>query len=137
VFPPNAQFACQQDESGCCDPYDWIISWSGYLTTTAVSGIEPASDPFPDLGLSVEPNPVHGTSILRFELTRDEAVSLTLFDVSGRLVRTIWNGPLPPASYALRWNGTGDAGDPVGAGQYFVRLATEHYVKSSRLTKLD
>ena len=50
---------------------------------------------------------------------------LDIFDLSGRLVRTLMNRPLGAGEQALTWDGLAANGRSVHAGIYFVRLETE------------
>jgi hypothetical protein len=49
---------------------------------------------------------------------------LDVFDVSGRRVATLWNGPLAPGAHRFEWDGLGPEGRPAGAGVYLVRFET-------------
>jgi hypothetical protein len=51
------------------------------------------------------------------------AASLAVYDLAGRLVRTLFGGNLAPGEVrAARWDGADGSGAPVGAGIYFARL---------------
>jgi len=45
-----------------------------------------------------------------------------MYDLSGRLVRTLIDGPQRPGSHAARRDGTDDRGRRVASGVYFSRL---------------
>ncbi len=45
--------------------------------------------------LNVFPNPNHGQSVLKFELARDATVRINIFDLKGRLVKSVFDGTLP------------------------------------------
>lgn len=71
---------------------------------------------------AVAPNPVTDRAVVLFELPRSGLVDLRLFDVAGRVRRTLVHEALPPGRYQRPWDGTDDAGRRVAAGIYFVRL---------------
>jgi flagellar basal-body rod modification protein FlgD len=50
-----------------------------------------------------------------------DAVAIEVYDVAGRLVRTLRAGPAPAGDDSVLWNGTNAAGQEVAAGVYFVR----------------
>ncbi len=77
------------------------------------------------------PNPFNGVTTIEFDVPQTELVELALFDLLGRRVRTLWNGPVVPPSKVLTWNGRDDGGHPVATGVYFYRLKTP----TSTLTK--
>ena len=58
-------------------------------------------------------------------------MALQLFDVHGRLVRTLFQGPASSAETTVHWDGRTESGAPAPAGLYFYRLTTGN----SRITK--
>lgn len=69
------------------------------------------------------PNPLNPGTSIAFGLPQPGGhVSLRVYDVSGRLVRTLVDGELPPGRHSARWDGRDDAGTPVASGVYFYML---------------
>ena len=68
------------------------------------------------------PNPFNPSTTIAFDLARAQEVSLRIYDVSGRLVRTLLDGPLPAATHRISWLGTDDSGRTVASGVYVYRL---------------
>lgn len=68
---------------------------------------------------SIYPNPGDGNSTIAYTLTEQATVQAALYDLSGRLVRTIYTGEQQAGSYALPLN---DEGKPLAAGTYVVRM---------------
>ncbi len=68
------------------------------------------------------PNPLTGSTILRFSLQEESAVSLDVFDQRGRRVRRLMAGFHGAGDYAVRWDGRDATGRPAAAGIYFARL---------------
>lgn len=91
--------------------------------------------------LQSSPNPSRGSSTdIRFAIGLEEhsgpgtdrlSHQLALYDVQGRLVRTLVNQPLPAGHYSFRWDNADEAGRPVANGIYFYTLQT----RLKRLTK--
>lgn len=79
------------------------------------------------------PNPSRSGARVAFDLTRDGPVSLEVFDVAGRLVRTLVQGPRPAGVHEVSWNGDDDAGHAVAAGVYLYRLRGEGLELTRRL----
>ncbi len=48
--------------------------------------------------------------------------SLTIHDISGRLVRTLVSRVWSPGEYAVSWDGTSNGGRKLPGGVYFLRL---------------
>jgi hypothetical protein len=82
------------------------------------------------------PNPFVRNSVLRFALPRNGIVKLKVYDVSGRLVRTLVDGPLGPGLHQRVWDGRTDRGGRADAGVYFARLEAEAGIRSRKLIML-
>ncbi len=80
------------------------------------------------------PNPFNPMTSLHFNLPSDSHVDLKIYDVAGRLVRTLASGPRPAGANRVRWNGTDDANHAVASGTYFARLVVEDEVEIKSLT---
>ena len=72
--------------------------------------------------LDASPNPFGQSTSLHFELASPGAVSLTVFDASGRLVRRLADGEFSIGVHGAPWDGRDDRGAKVVSGVYFVRL---------------
>ena len=68
------------------------------------------------------PNPFGTRTTIGFDLARRDEVALRVYDVTGRLVRTLASGSLESGSHRVEWNGRDDRGSLVEAGLYFCRL---------------
>ncbi len=77
------------------------------------------------------PNPFNPQTTIAFSLPASAHASLRIYDVSGRLVRTLLDEVRPAGTNEVRWNGADDAGRGVASGTYFARLSVEgqHSVK--------
>lgn len=76
---------------------------------------------------TISPNPVSGLSSISFSLPQSISVSLKIYDVSGRLVRTLLNSNQKKEAgyYTIHWDGKDDKGEKAPSGVYFCRLETE------------
>lgn len=73
------------------------------------------------------PNPFRSRVVLEFDVASPGPVRLRVFDVQGRLIRTLVTESLPAGRYTRAWDGVSDAGAPVGSGFYFIQMvAPEH-----------
>ncbi|MFH2053292.1 MAG: FlgD immunoglobulin-like domain containing protein [bacterium] len=80
------------------------------------------------------PNPFNPHTIIAFELGKREAVSLRVFDVSGRLVRSLIDGEVfDPGRHEAIWNGRDDSGRQCASGTYFYRLEAGQYSETKRM----
>jgi len=101
-----------------------------YLQANGVGGPAPLPAAF-----SLEqnfPNPFNPSTTIRYGLPEGSTVSLKIYDVMGREVRTLLSGYQEAASYSLVWNGTDNAGGPVSSGVYIYRLTSDRGFSAAR-----
>ena len=80
------------------------------------------------------PNPFQRMTSIKFGIpmrNKDDYARLLVYDVTGRLTRTLISGKLEPGYYHINWNGKDERGREVTSGVYFYRLT----VGSKRMTK--
>jgi hypothetical protein len=83
------------------------------------------------------PNPTPGAARLSFVNAAPNArVRLDILDVSGRLVRTLVNGPLAAGPHELSWDGRASDGRAVADGLYFYRMTTDGFTEARKLVVL-
>ncbi|MAF26871.1 MAG: hypothetical protein CME07_03280 [Gemmatimonadetes bacterium] len=76
---------------------------------------------------SVVPNPFSPTTRVTFALPGDtrpgEVARLEVFDVGGRSVRVLHNGPANAGAHTVVWDGTDASGSHLAAGVFFAKLS--------------
>jgi hypothetical protein len=77
------------------------------------------------------PNPFNPQTTIRYDLPAPAHIRLAIFDVSGRLVRTLVDEQQAPGSREVIWTGRDDRGAAVSSGVYFYVLD----VGKQRLTR--
>ena len=83
------------------------------------------------------PNPFNPAVVLPLDLATDAAgVSLTVYDVLGRRVRQVWQGPLGAGRHRFTWDGRDEAGKAVAAGVYIYQVEVDGQVEAKKTTKL-
>ena len=83
------------------------------------------------------PNPFNPAVVLPLDLATDAAeVSLTVYDVLGRRVRQVWDGPLGVGTHRFAWDGRDEAGKGVAAGVYIYQVEVDGRVEAKKTTKL-
>lgn len=98
--------------------------------STAVGGEAPAAD----RPLLAEPNPFNPRTTIRFDLAATVPARLAIYDLAGRLVRTLVDGALPRGSQRIVWDGMDDAGRSLPSGSYLARLAAGQESRTTRLS---
>ncbi|MFH1843452.1 MAG: FG-GAP-like repeat-containing protein [bacterium] len=80
------------------------------------------------------PNPFNPRTRIRYDLPEMTSVRLSVFDISGRLVRVLREGILEsPGQHEAMWDGQNDAGQTVAAGMYFYRLEAGPFRETQRM----
>ena len=79
------------------------------------------------------PNPFNPTTSIEYELNRPERVVLRVYDVQGRLVRTLVNEPMVAGRHAAVWDGLNDRGHAAGSGVYFARMEAGGYTATGKM----
>ena len=79
------------------------------------------------------PNPFNNITTIVVGIKQTADISLNIYDVAGRLVRTIQKGSLTPGTYLFKWDGTNSAGITVASGLYFYRLNAPGFTASKKL----
>ena len=91
----------------------------GCIVPTAVPEREPVAS-----GLSaVLPNPSRGSTRITYSLSAPSAVNVAVYDLTGRVVRTLVNGVVEPGEHEVVWDGVTETGVRAASGVYFVKLA--------------
>ena len=94
-----------------------------YAMRNEPGGIEP--DPGDDphgIDLSPNPNPFHSSVNISFELAEAGMTSVTVYDLSGRAVRTLEHMYLAAGQHSVIWDGREGEGADVSAGLYVCRV---------------
>ncbi len=81
------------------------------------------------------PNPFNPTTTIGYDLPKRTTVRLTVFDVAGRLVRSLVPSEVLGAGrHEVVWNGRNESGRSVSAGLYFFRLEAGGFQATKRMT---
>ncbi|MEZ5066230.1 MAG: FlgD immunoglobulin-like domain containing protein [bacterium] len=104
----------------------WITNFAANFCPEAEPGLEEsiAPDVSPRLEMGASPNPtLDDTTIsLRFARAIEPGeLSVSIYDVTGRAVRTLYTGSSETMPAEIRWDGRATDGARVAAGRYFVR----------------
>ena len=119
--------------------------WTNERPTTAAPPIARASikaiKSMETVLLSNFPNPFNPETWIPFRLAEDANVMLTIYDVSGKEVRSFDIGHSKAGIYesrdkAIYWDGENDLGESVASGVYFYHLMTGEYSATKRMVIL-
>jgi hypothetical protein len=82
------------------------------------------------------PNPFNAETRIRFAIPQAGHVSLTVYNVTGQLVRTLVNEEMPAGTHSVVWNGFDQDGGQLASGVYFCRMEAGGYVESIKMSFL-
>jgi hypothetical protein len=83
--------------------------------------------------LQSRPNPFSSQTTIQFMLPAKSDVSLRVYDVTGRLIRTLLDQEKNAGVHTAAWDGRNDIGDLVSGGVYFCRLSCGTGLKTRKL----
>jgi pullulanase len=93
-----------------------------FLFPPAASAAPPGSAPTLLVLRPNVPNPFNPQTTIKYDLPESGPVRLSVFDVAGRLVRTLVDDTMPQGSHEAVWDGTDASRRAVGSGSYLARL---------------
>ncbi|MBU8922945.1 MAG: T9SS type A sorting domain-containing protein [Bacteroidales bacterium] len=82
------------------------------------------------------PNPFNPGTSIAFGLASVSRVKLSVYDTSGRLVRTLLDEERNAGNFVERWDGLNSRGVPVASGVYYFRLTAESFDKTRKMLLL-
>jgi hypothetical protein len=82
------------------------------------------------------PNPFNPLTTISFTLARRGDTTLSVYDVNGQLVKTLFDGILGEGSHQYLWDGKNTDGKGVSSGVYFYRLASGKQTQTKRMVLL-
>lgn len=154
----GAQFANGQSGPGIgmdeAFPVDWRSFWSNdfvvwnpvadgdwmmrivHAPSTGVAEV-PSSPTAPSFQLSQNwPNPVVTRTAISYQLPAQSAISLKVYDLSGRMVRSLVEETKEAGIHTALWDRRDDQGRDVASGVYFYKLTTNDLAAARKLVVL-
>jgi hypothetical protein len=106
-----------------------------FVPDPATAAVAPGARAEADL--RVEPNPMRSASEILFRTSREGPLSVAVYDLSGRRVRTLLAGRMAaPGEQRVALDARGDDGRALESGVYFVRVQGTDGERSRRLLLL-
>jgi len=111
----------------------WEYDWLGFCEMSV-------SDPFSmptNFKISQNyPNPFNPITSFRFDLPEDGFVNITIYDMMGRIVKTLVNGSQSAGFNSVQWNATNDNNEPVSAGLYLYTIQAGEFSQTKKMVLL-
>ena len=93
-------------------------------------------EPSTRLALCASPNPFYSSASISFELSEPGWTSVAVYDLSGRIVRTLENSELGTGQHSILWDGRRENGEPVSAGLYLCIIRSGEISETTGLCLL-
>ncbi len=81
------------------------------------------------------PNPFNPSTTIDYSIPEGEAeqVQLLIYDLRGRLIRSLINEEKSPGSYSVHWDGRSNEGREVGSGVYLYRIEAGEFISTKKM----
>jgi hypothetical protein len=113
----------------------WDASEAAYVVTASSTPVLPAPTAAPRIE-GARPNPFAATTEIPYTLPAPSHVSVRVYDVTGRLVRTLLDATRPAGAGRVTWDGRDASGKSAPTGIYFVKLTTPSGERTARMIKM-
>ncbi len=81
------------------------------------------------------PNPFNPTTTISFTLPLERSISVKVFDITGRLIKTLVNNEIyPQGTFEVTWDGTSAGGGSVASGTYLYTLEYGNFRQTRKMT---
>ena len=79
------------------------------------------------------PNPFNSSTNISYQIPTKSYVNISIFDINGRLLRTLVNQRQDAAKYKVIWDGKDNSGNNVCSGVYFYVVKTGNFIDSRKM----
>jgi hypothetical protein len=82
------------------------------------------------------PNPFNSETWINYAMAETANITLSIYDLRGELVRTLFTGVQTAGKHSVEWNGLNHSGNAVPSGVYFYQLKADGFVKTNKMSLL-
>jgi len=82
------------------------------------------------------PNPFNPVTNISYSMDNVSDVSITVYDIRGKVVKNLFMGKVTPGQHSVSWNGTNDLAQPLPSGIYLYRLQSNESIFTSKMMLL-
>ncbi len=79
------------------------------------------------------PNPFNAQTTVRYDLPRAADVLLTIYDINGKMVKTLFKGVQSAGTYRYIWDGTDYKGNMSASGMYILHMQANDYLSDKKI----
>lgn len=118
----DAVYGYQHNRNPFIDHPEWVDFLFGSGVISAVGDQPPAPASSAARIAAVAPNPFNPGTMISYTVVEPGQIGLRIYDVGGRLIRTLVAQSHEPGPQEVYWDGLTDAGARAPSGAYFCRL---------------
>lgn len=82
------------------------------------------------------PNPFNNSTCISFYLEKNSSIAVTIYNVNGQKVNTLYDGIKLAGSHKMTWDGRNQAGESAASGLYLCRLKTREHIATKKMLLL-
>ena len=82
------------------------------------------------------PNPFNPTTQIKYDLPEDAMVSITIYDLMGRSIKSLVNSNQSAGYRSVQWNATNNLGEGVSAGMYIYTIQAGKFRQTKKMVLL-
>ena len=82
---------------------------------------------------SIFPNPFNSRTVINYELPHEEFVKISIYDILGRKIKTIFQGNQTSGFKSITWDATNENKENVSGGVYLCIVQAGNIVKSTKM----
>ncbi len=125
-------------ESGIADRSDLLSNIMEYFAKdpSGPGTGSPDDQAFVNALRLAHPNPFNPATTIKYSVGAPGQVTVLVYNLAGRVVRTLVDETVEPGRYTVVWDGTTDTGDRAASGVYFVRMEAAGFRASRKAVLL-
>ena len=109
----------------------------GNFTTNGLTAVGDESELPKEFAISQNyPNPFNPTTMIKFQLPKEQFVTLKVYDLLGKEIRTLVEGNIQAGYHKVVWDATDNFGNKVTSGIYFYRITAGNNVVTKKMLLL-
>jgi hypothetical protein len=141
VFTSIDSFYLDQEvsESGSYEYWVTAVDLSG-LESEASSFVSAVLSADEEMGMPVNfalkqnyPNPFNPSTQIQYALPSESKVLISIYDLTGRKVKTLVNEVQSAGHRSVMWNATNEIGRPVSAGMYIYSIQAGNFIQNRKM----
>jgi len=82
------------------------------------------------------PNPFNPSTMITYTLPKQSLVSIKIYDILGREIRTLVNTEQTQGVHKVEWDGKNNSGSMAASGTYIYRIDAGDFVQSKKMVMI-